>query len=287
MRCWLVLMLLTSSALADDRLNLGVASRAISRGLSASRDAAYPQWQNLPRQARMGGADVGIVQIVGERLDFRFGIMGFTEIESDDDDVPAFNFRGHNNKLWRGHYGAFVAFAFPEFAEQYLGERANMEVALSAEHESDHESDGTDERYALTSHIGDYLMPEAAARFWTGPVRMDLRTRIKLFTQLNKRSYSYGPSVEVITLWPAAKRVQPFVSHVYEHLFGDHNFNFGLPLKNPDNYHFRQLAGIVLPGKFADFALYSALAMGHGKGKLVFREQLTWGWGARVVLFGS
>lgn len=261
-------------------------SRAISRTLTASRDAALPGYQFLPQQVQTGGIDFGIVQVEFGGGALRLGFLGFVELEAEAMDVPAFFNERQHADFWRGHYGYSLAYSSAILGRRVLGNGGRLEAALSIRHESDH-STGNDPSYALHPNIGDFVMPELAARLRHGRLQTDLRIQHKLFlSRWSERNYQYAPGADLIVRWFAASRVHPFAASFLEYMRGAHGQLAGFPARIPDARFYRQLVGIVLPGRAADVQLFTALGVGHGKGNLVYEERVEWGWGLRVDVFG-
>lgn len=263
-------------------------SRAIGVGLTASRDASFPSWQYLPRETRSGGADFAIGALKFHSNTLRFGMSGMVEIESDVDTLPAQPHKGHSVQFWRGLFGFSTAFAFDGFAQRTLGPGSELELAVSIHHESSHDVDQP-YWFFYAPIVGDFVQADLAVRQPWHRMLFDVRVQNKFFVGTKtRRNYANGPGAEVIARWKVIRAVQPFTSHYFEYLVGSRRpTSAGLVLKVPDNQYYRNLIGVVFPGRFADFALYASYMSGNQRGQQAFKEQNSWGWGMRVVLFGS
>lgn len=286
MKLFFLLLICALQVQAAEFQFLPGASRAVTNSLSASRDMAYPTWQLLPRETRVGGIDFGIIGLKLPHHSFRVGHIAMLELESDKYDVKPVPLKNQNVNLWRGSYGLTAAWSLDAFGKQTLGERSKFEIGLTARHESDHESDHQNERYALVPHIGDYLMPEVATRVARGRMTYDLRLQNKIFVvKYGYRGYDLGPGGDFIVRYAENEKRDWFVSNYYEYVFGGKAEVGGVWFNVPDYRYFRQLAGVLFKTDVADLAFYTAWTAGHGKGKLVYDDQVGWGWGFRVVFF--
>ncbi len=286
----LLLLFCTTSLFAATWETMPGASRAIGNGLSATRDAGHPSWQYLPRETRTGGADFGFGALHGKHTSLRFGFFGMFELESDNDETDPVPGADHSVEMWRGLFGLSAMISLDRFAEKQLGDGGKIEVGVSARHESDHGYDYSPYYYDSPPHIGDYVMPEAAVRIPWDKASIDVRVQDKIFLgeAIEDKAYTHGPGAELIARWKLSEDVYPFMSHYWEYLIGTVKpWSGNLSRKTPDNQYYRNLVGIVLPGKHASLALYSSMMAGNQKGQQVFKEQFGWGWGFRVVLFGS
>ncbi|MCB9369573.1 MAG: hypothetical protein H6507_10730 [Calditrichaeota bacterium] len=288
-RVLFIVLLACASSFAATWETMPGASRAINSGLSASRDATFPSWQYLPRETRTGGADFGFGAIYSKRTTLRLGFHGMLELESDNDHVEPYPGEDHSVNLWRGVFGFSTMFALDRLGEKTFGQGGNIEFGFSVRHESDHGYDDLWFHIFGPPDVGNFVMPEAAVRIPLGKASFDLRAQDKVFFgDSYDKSYTHGPGAELIARWRFRKGAYPFMSHYWEYLIGElEPYSYRLKRKTPDNQYYRSLVGIVLPGKHADLALYSAMMAGNQKGLQEFKQQFTWGWGLRIVLFGS
>jgi len=191
--------------------------------------------------------------------------------------------------LWRGVLGFSTGVSLDDLAKRWLGPRGQLEAVLSYRHESEHFTgprDPDDRTFDDIPIIGDFLMPDFAARFPVGPVDLEVRLQLKLFFPSGGfQQYIVGPGVDLIARWQLTDWVQPFVSVFGEYLWGNEEPYEGRTVDIPDNYLVRGLLGVVFPGRLGDVQLFTSLAVGHGKGLLVFREEFLWGWGVRLAFF--
>jgi hypothetical protein len=282
--------------LGDDELDFRVfpgASRAISHAMSASRDTALLGWQMSPYTSLTAGGDLSLVSFGFSGLTLRVGFFGMLELESArpyDADVDGWNgvLPMAGVDLWRGVIGFSTGVSLDELAKRWLGPRGRLEAVLSYRHESEHftgPGDG-DGKYEDIPIIGDFLMPDFAARFPLGPVDLEVRLQFKCFLPAGGfRQYIFGPGIDLIARWQLTDWIQPFVSVFGEYLWGNAEPYEGRTVDIPDNYQVRGLLGVVFPGRLGDVQLFTSLAVGHGKGLLVFREEFLWGWGIRLAFF--
>ena len=288
MRLLLLLLLVSADVFAVTRQAIPGASRSIGDGLSASRDASFPSWQYLPRETRAGGAGIALGKLQFPHNSLRVGISGMVEIESDVDTLPALPNKRHSVKYWRGLFGFTTAFSFERCAEKTFGRGSNLEVAASIHHESSHDVDVA-YWYFYAPIIGDFVQTDAALRLPWKKFVCDTRISNRYFFGPKfSRNYDYGPGAEVILRWKATRAVHPFTSHYFEYLVGFRRpMGGGVILKVPDNQYYRNLFGVTFPGRFADLAFYASYMTGNQRGQQAFKEQNSWGWGMRIVLFGS
>jgi hypothetical protein len=179
--------------------------------------------------------------------------------------------------------------SFDELAERWLGPRGALEVVLSHRHESEHFTgprDPNDRTFDDIPIIGDFLMPDFAARFPAGPVDLEVRLQFKFFVSSGGyKQYIFGPGMDLIARWRLTDWIHPFISLFGEYLLGGVEEWEGRTVDIPDNHLVRGLIGVVFPGRLGDVQLFTSLAVGHGKGLLVFREEFLWGWGIRLAFF--
>lgn len=269
------------------------ASRAITHSHSASRDTALLAYQQTPYTVRTGGGDVGLARLNTGALSWRLGFFGMIELESEDpiesDDLSS-PMPQAGNGLWRGVYGYSIAAAHRDWGERWFGERGMVEAAISFRHESEHftgSREGNEGRYAEVPNIGDFFMPELAVRIPVGDVDIELRAQHKWFVgEPGARTYSHGPGGDAIVIWRLWDQLHPFNATFAEYLFGTtFEDDDGTRYVAPDNYLFRNLTGVMLPGRYGDIQLYASLAIGHGKGLKAFQKERRWGGGIRLVFF--
>lgn len=185
--------------------------------------------------------------------------------------------------------GYSAVLSLDDLARRWLGERGALEAALSIRHENGHFTDSTEgdePRYQDMPHIGDFLMAEAAARIPLSNVDCEVRLQYKHFVAKDYAPfYSRGAGADVIFRWRLNGKLQPFSSTFYEYIFGNEvrwNEKHG---KIPDARFFRNLWGVIIPGKAGDLQVFSSFDLGHGKGLWVFHEELRWGAGVRLAFF--
>lgn len=273
------------------------ASRDITSAVSASRDTPLMSLHALPRLVRSAGVDAGLAAIRTPLGTVRVGIHGMLDQESTtDSEWGGFFIRG-NNELWRGLYGFSLALSLEHPGRRWFGPGGALEIAVSARHESEHftaDNDAiTEPRYRGVPHIGNALIVDGAARV---PLRFGeavIRLQHKLFIDGDAPNYTHGPGFDLHLRWRRRGVFHPFSSLFGEYLFGNtlsaatpgSEQHGGLGGMIPDAYFVRGLTGIVLNGAAADLWIYTSLEIGHGKGLLVFQEEVRWGAGVRLVLF--
>lgn len=264
-------------------------SRAISYSLSASRDNPRVTGQFTPRSSLSAGGDFAIFGLRSGPVSARLGIVGMIELEETErreDWIPGeITYRQYI--FWRGLLGCSISLSLDEFAENHLGEHGKIEFTLSARHESEHFSDEVDYDPVLSGvpDIGDFIMPDIAVQIPWGQVDVDVRGQLKMFLDLEpheNNSYTYGPGGDLIFRWHASDRIHPFNSTFAEYLFGEKFVSHDYVNKVPDNYLVRNLTGIVVRGKYADLHIFTSLEIGHGKGKIAFKEERRMGIGFRL-----
>jgi hypothetical protein len=276
------------------------AARAIPHSMSASRDTAVLGYQLTPYSALMAGAEPALVGFFLRDVSLRVGYFGFLELESNTPYDPEGKALGpllpfENIHFWRGQQGTQLSLAFDEGARRWLGERGMLEVTIGFRHESEHftaSTRGTEPRYGDVPHIGDFTFHDFAARIAVGDFDIELRLQNKLFLaydtgQANglERAYTMGPGFDAIVRWRLTDWIHPFSSTFGEYLIGNDFVWEGRWIQVPDAYLLRNLTGVIFPGKIGDIQLFSSLAVGHGKGLMVFREELLWGGGVRLAFF--
>jgi len=270
------------------------ASGAISHSASASRDTALLGYQLTPYSSLTAGGDLGLFLLDFDVVTFRLGFFGMLELESDrplDPETDGFNglLPSAGVAFWRGLEGASAAVSLDRLARTWLGARGELEAALSFRHESEHftgSPDGSEPQYQDVPHIGNFLMPEVAARIPVGPVDLEFRLQVKAFLpQSGVRFYSVGPGADVIVRWRLCEWAQPFSATFAEYLVGMEASWEGRSGVVPDNYLVRNLTGVAFPNAVAEIQVFTSFAVGHGKGLLVYREEFLWGGGVRIAFF--
>lgn len=277
------------------------ASRAISHGASASRDTALLGYQLTPYSVLTAGTDLGLVALRAPWLSFRVGYFGMLEIESSRPFRAAGKTFGpvlpiEDIDTWRGLQGLSFALSFDRLARRHLGRRGALELALSFRHESEHftgTTDGDAPRDRDVPHIGDFVMPDLAARIPLGRVDLELRAQEKVFLPVDtgrangrRRLYRLALGGDAVVRWRLLPGLHPFTSTFAEWVAGGFApLDGGGEGRVPDAYLLRNLTGVILPGRFGEIQLFTSLSVGHGKGLHVFREELLLGWGVRVTPF--
>jgi hypothetical protein len=132
-------------------------------------------------------------------------------------------------------------------------------------------------------NIGDFFMPDAAARKAVGPVDIEMRIQAKLF--LPDQAYSWGPGADLIFVWRALDWLHPMFSAFGEYLFGRTMSRGGEDQDIKDNYAIRGIVGLLFPGKTADLQLVMTASAGCGKGLLAYEKHMNLGWALRIGFF--
>lgn len=260
------------------------ASREISHAASASRDTAALGLVFLPRVILTGGGDFGLAKIRGSGLAFRPGFFGMLELESKHDTAHFLPLPGGDVSLWRGLYGYSAAIAFEQLARRWMGERGALEATLSFRHESEHftgsNSGPSTTEYTDLPHIGDFLMLDVAARVPLGRVDIETRVHYKAFFIHDpsdpRAPYRHAAGTDVIVRVRAWERAHLFTSSFAEFIAATG------PAE--DAFFFRNLTGVILPGRAGDMYVFMTADVGHGKGFLVHRKEASLGAGVRVAL---
>jgi hypothetical protein len=258
------------------------ASREISHAASASRDTAALGVIIVPRAVLTAGGDFGLCAIRGEGLTFRPGFFGMLELESEGETKRFLPLPMGDTTFWRGLYGYSAAIAFDALAKRWLGERGALEATIAFRHESEHftgSNDGpTTEAYAGLPHIGDFILVDAALRAPFGRFEVETRVQYKAFVIRDdeRAPYRHAPGADLIARFKA----WPFL-HFFSSTFAEFLISKDI---TEDAFFFRNLTGIVLPGRAGDMYIYAATDVGHGKGLLVHRKEASLGGGIRIAL---
>jgi hypothetical protein len=219
-------------------------------------------------------------------LDLRAGLFGLIEVQTATEQPVNFLSVPSGPYLWRGLLGYSLSLCLEDLGRRWLGDRGALEAAVSFRHESEHYTGSRFENAPMfedVPNIGNFFMPDLAARKAVATVDVDVRVQNKFF--LPDEAYSFGPGADLILRWRALSWAHPFISVFGEYLFGDEKEWYGGTRKMPDNYLVRGLIGLVFPGRTADLQIYMALAAGHDKGLLAFERDLRLGWGIRISIF--
>jgi hypothetical protein len=263
------------------------AARAISHGLSASRDTALLGLAFTPYSVLTAGADLGLVELQLASATVRFGFFGLIELESDRpfSGHPADFIPRENSAFWRAQGGYSVALALDGLAHRVLGERGALEATLSLRHESEHftgSTGGDAPKYEDYPHIGNFLMADVAVRLPAGNLDVELRVQCKWFPG-GDQSYTVGPGVDAIVRWHLLPRLEPFSSTFAEYLVGADRVWPDGRRGVPDDRLVRNLTGVILPGRFGDVQIFNSIELGDGKGLNVYKNELRWGGGVRLA----
>lgn len=261
-------------------------SHALGHSLSASRDTGALAYQVLPRVAMSMGGDFAFFGFRFSGVDLRAGLFGLIEVETVQARPASFLSVPSGPYLWRGLLGYSLALSLEDIARRWLGEGGGLEAALCFRHESEHYTGSryqTEPMFEAVPNIGNFFMPDLAARKAFSMLDLDIRVQNKFF--LPDEAYSLGPGADLIFRLRAFSWAHPFLSIFGEYLFGDEDDWLGERRKTPDNYIARALLGLVFPGRTADLQVYAAAAVGHDKGLLAFERDVRFGWGIRISLF--
>ena len=264
-------------------------SRALSPALSASRDTALMGYQVTPRVVLTCGADFAFVGARFAGLELRAGMFGIIEVSSTTFQPASFMNVPAAPHVWRGLLGYSLALSLEEVARRWLGPRGGLEVAVVYRHESAHWTgmrSTTGPEYLDVPYLGDFVMPEGAARVPIGPVDLDLRVQYKAFLPVGRsQAYRVGPGAEAIARARIHDALHPFVSVFGERVIGRTLDWYGERRRIPDLYLARGLVGVVVVGREAEMQVFFSAAAGHDKGLLAFENERRIGWGIRVNLF--
>jgi hypothetical protein len=270
-------------------------SRAIPHSMSASRDTAVIGVEFFPYTSTSLGIDFAAIALLGRDWEERIGIFGMTELHS----ACPWGCSGSAPFLWRGVAGGSLSLSAVRWGRALFGDGGKLEFTLSMRHESEHSSTGGDYPPGLAEGyiMGDFVMPDVAARIPVGRLDIELRAQLKVFVptpvaaESSDANYRLGPGFDAIFRWRLHPLVHPFSSTFFEYISGDETAARVIDapgtyaaVKVPDLFLFRtQLGGIVVL-RPADLQVFTFLEVGHGEGVLKFREEVRWGFGTRGVL---
>jgi hypothetical protein len=262
-------------------------SRVISHATSASRDTGLLSYQVLPRVVLSTGGDFALLGFRFCGLELRAGMFGLIEVETKEAQPASFMNVPGGTYLWRGLLGYSLALSLGDLGERLLGDRGQMELAVSFRHESEHYTgsrEGGEPLFPEVPNVGDFVMPDLALRKALGPLDVELRFQVKAFLPTTDRyAYSAGPGGDLVVRWRALSLMHPFLSVFAERMIGREVGTGDARRRIPDDYTVRGLLGLIVPGEAADLMLYAAGSVGNGKGLLAFLSYREIGWGIRVA----
>ena len=258
-------------------------AREIPTTTSASRDAPVSAMAYGPRVRGDLAGEFGLFALLGDALEFRFGMRGMIEIEHQDAGLrgPPVPGLGKGPMLWRGLYGGSFAFSLPRLGRA-LGAHGGFELTAFVGHESDHATD-----------ISHPTLPPGAiddgggGNFVGGDVavRFPLATALELSLRAQDRHYLVGvianaPGLDVVLRFRALPEVQPLLGVFGERLFVHHDRN------DAKNGHLiTALVGVAFPGRAGEVTPFVSLEEGNAKGLLIDRTELRFAAGVRYAPF--
>ena len=263
-------------------------ARAISHSSSASRDTMALGVVFLPRGILSGGGDFALVGVTTPCWSLRLGFQGMLELEGQHRTERVLPFPSSAIDLLRGLYGASLAVSPDRLATTWLGRGGALEATLSVRHESEHRTASNDgdapPDVSDFPHVGNFVMPDLAARVAWGDLVVEARAQAKLF--LPGGGWSVGPGGDLGVRFRRWPRLHPFASVFAEWLAGrDVRYRGCRDCAMPDQYALRALAGVVVPSAHGELFLYLVGDVGNRKGLAVFQEEASLGAGVRVAFF--
>lgn len=293
MRCIALVLLVPSVAAADGTEWLPGGARAISRSLSASRDAPVVEYAFGPRAQASVGGDLALVALHRSRSIVRLGGSLLFAFENAESRGPA------PYELWRFVGELSASCSLERFAMRHLGPRGRAELSFSLGRAAAMETPDRLDRVPEPDEIpfgggGYYLKPElgirlAPAERFELDVRFDYRLFLNVLPRLVghddvsnaianglKEGLAHAPALNLTLRWTPRPHLLPFVSAHAAYLTPHDDHARG-------GYFCRLLAGIGVAAGVGRVSPFASVDIGNGLGLLIYRRELRFSLGVRYA----
>lgn len=260
------------------------AAREIPRTLSASRDAPVLEGSYGPVSRSSVGIEFGTFRLHFDDLAVRVGPHFLVALENVHSGSPV-GVPLIATQLWRGVWGATIAFSSSSFAERLFGKGAMFEIGGVFARETANATASFVKAHPFNDAPKPRDIPDGGSGMFLQAdfsVKLVPHERVTIIGRLGDRLYVTGPikhapwAEGVITV-RVVPLIVPFFSVYAERLLVNNAYD--------DGGYVRGLLGVSLPSKYGTLALFGGFDVGNGKGLLINKRGAHVSAGVRYAAF--